>query len=236
MSITVNEEQQLFVIPTGGGYTCLGFDVVFKHLKQIVAYLGLSLPVNETDKGTIAQYDLYQKAISEAGKADIRETWFDLNTPVEVRRILERYRKGDRKIRLFYGDTQTGQDWMEENDVIGTIRRSCGIFKAPLLIEEGEYSGPAILDHCIVRLMDVESGKELYRHPKYSQPEMEIRTTEGVMAHSEPPKPLAVMGYTHGVWVRGKSGEFENHVNFKSYGKACQYVAFITGDSMCKPS
>lgn len=239
MSITINQEQQLFVIPAAGGYSCLGFDVVFKRLKQIVAYLGLSFPVNESDKGSLGQYELYQKAVSEAGRANIRETWFDLDTPPEVRRILEQYRKSGEQLRLFYGDRKTGRDWMEENEVMGEIGRSVGIFKVPLLIEKSGYGGPAILDACILRLMDVKTGKELYRDQKYRPPELEIRSTEGLLAHwhqKKPPKLLTEMGYTHGVWAKNDKGEFENQANFKSYGKACQYVAFMTGDSMCKPS
>lgn len=239
MEVTINAEQRLFVIPEGGGYSCLGFDVAFKKLKQIVAYLGLSLPVNEADKGTLGQYAIYRQAVSEAAKADIKKTWFDPETPAVVQRILELYRKSGAELRVFYGDTETGLSWMDENDVMGRIGRSCGIFKVPLLIEIGEDGGSAMLDSCIIRLMDVESGKELYRHPKFSVPEMEIRSTEGQMAHwhsEKPPKLLSEMGYTHGAWARSEAGEFENVANFKSYGKACQYVAFITGDSMCKPS
>lgn len=238
MEVTINAEQRLFVIPEGGGYSCLGFDVAFKQLKQIVAHLGLSLPVNEGEKGTLGQYALYRQAVSEAAKAGIKKTWFDPDTPAKVRRILEQYRKGGGELRVFYGDPETGRSWMDENDVLGTVGRSCGIFKVPLLIEKGERGGPAMLDGCIVRLMDAETGKELYRHPEFSVPEMEIRSTEGIMAswHSKkPPKLLTEMGYTHGVWARSKAGAFENVANFKSYGKACQYVAFITGDSMCRP-
>lgn len=240
MSITINQEQQLFVISSGSGFSCLGFDVVFKRLKQIVAYLGLSLPVNESDKGSLGQYALYERAVAEASrKGGVKETWFALDTPIEVRRVLEHYRKSGQTLRIFYGDLKTGFDWMEENDVLGKVGRSCGTFKVPLLIEKGVNGGAPILDSSIIRMMDAETGKELYRHPKCSLPEMEIRATKGILAHQhqkKPPKLLTEMGYTHGVWVRNNKGEFENQANFKSYGKACQYVAFMTGDSMCKPS
>lgn len=238
MEVTINQEQRLFVIPEGGGYSCLGFDNVFKKLKQIVTFLGLTLPVDESEKGTMAQYALYRKAVDEACKANIKETWFDPETPFEVRRVLERYRKSGGLLRIFYGDTGTGRDWMEENEVIGRVSRSNGIFKIPLMVEDGETGGPAMLDNCIVRMQDGETGRELYRHPAYKVPEAEIRSVEGIAAswhHSKKPKLLAEMGYTHGVWVKDEKGELSNHANFKSYGKACRYVAFITGESVCKP-
>lgn len=238
MEITINQEQRLFVIPSGDGYSCLGFDNVFKKLKQIVATLGLSLPVDESEKGTMAQYALYKKAVAEASKANIKETWFDQETPVEVRRVLERYRKSRDLLRIFYGNTETGRDWMEENEMKGFVGRSTGIFKVPLMVEEGEPGGTAMLDHCIVRMQDGMTGRELYRHPSYHLPEIEIRSTDGITVswhQAKLPKLLSEMGYTHGVWVKDRSGKFSNHANFKSYGKACRYVAFITGESICKP-
>lgn len=245
MTMTINHEQRLFVIPAGGGYSCLGFDVLFARLKQIVEYLdlrgewGLPWEVNESEKGTAGQYAMYRKAVEAASKREIRETWFDPGTELKVERVLERYRKSGKPLRLFYGDPETGRDWMEENDVLGRIGRTGGIFKSPILVEEGDFGGHAILTACILRMIDAETGKDLYRHPLYRVPEMEVRSTEGILAswHSKkPPKLLFDMGYTHGVWVRNGKGEFENQANFKSYGKACQYVAFMTGDSMRKPS
>lgn len=244
MDVTINQEQRLFVIPSGEGYSCMGFDNVFKKLKQIVEFLylkdewGLLWQVDENEKGTIAQYALYLKAVSEVAKANIKDTWFDPDTPFEVRRVLERYRRSENTLRIFYGDTKTGRDWMEENEVRGRVGRSNGIFKVPLMVEPGESGGPAMLDSCIVRMQDGRTGRELYRHPLYNLPEMEIRSTEGITVswhQGKPPKLLSEMGYTHGVWVRDEKGEFSNHANFKSYGKACRYVAFITGESVCKP-
>lgn len=244
MEVTINQEQRLFVIPSGGGYSCMGFDVVFKKLKQLIEYLdlrgeyGLPVEAKEEEIGTMAQYAMYRKAVAEAAKANIKETWFDPETPFEVRRILERYRKSEEPIRIFYGDTETGRDWLEENEVFGRIGRSSGIFKVPLMIEPGESGGPAMLDHCIVRIQDGKTGRDLYRHPAYKVPEMEIRSTEGITVswhQGKKPKLLTELGYTHGVWVKDEKGEFSNHANFSSYGKACRYVAFITGESTCKP-
>lgn len=244
MEVTINQEQRLFVIPSGDGYSCLGFDLAFKKLKQLIEYLdirgeyGSPMEAKESEIGTMAQYAMYQQAVSHALKANIKETWFDSDTPFEVRRILERYRKSGELIRVFYGDPQTGRDWLEENESMGRVGRSSGIFKVPLMVEVGESGGMAILDHCIVRIQDGKTGRDLYRHPAYTVPEMEIRSVEGITAswhQVKKPKLLTEMGYTHGVWVKDEKGEFTNHANFKSYGKACRYVAFMAGESVCKP-
>ena len=218
MNVVVNHQQELFVVPAGQGVSTLGFEHVFGQLKQLVARLNLPITVREDEKGTIGQYADYQRAIGEARKANLRETWFHLNTPVEVRRILERYRKTGIPIRIFYGDTETGRDWLEENDVVGIVARSDGIFKVPVLLESSQASGGgAILDHCVVKLMDVECRRVLWAHRKYQAPAMQI-----VGEH--------LGRYTHAVFVGG-----HRHACFASYAKAAQWVAFMAGECMEAP-
>lgn len=217
MNVTVNQEQQLFVVPAGCGVSTLGFEFVFGQLKQIVARLNLAIAVREDEKGTIGQYADYQRAIAKAAQANLKETWFHLDTPVEVRRTLERYRKTGNALRIFYGDTETGRDWLEENDVVGFVARSCGILKVPILLASGESWGIGILDHCIVRLMDAGSRKVVWSHPKYQPPAMQIA--------AEPQG-----SHTHAVVVGG-----ELHARFPSYAKAAQWVAFMAGECMEAP-
>ena len=78
--------------------------------------------------------------------------------------------------------------------------------------------GPSILDHCIVRIIDVATRRELYRHPKYHTGEITI-----IPATCGKP-------YTQSVHINGKE-----HANFCSYGKAAQYVAFMTGECTEQP-
>lgn len=96
------------------------------------------------------------------------------NTPDAVIRVLENAMRTNKRIRIFYGDTETGRDWMEIYDTIGTIGKSCGQNKIPLLIKNSRsYGGGAILTHCIVK---ITIDKEVvYKHPKYYLPEMEIK-------------------------------------------------------------
>ena len=220
-AVTINAEQRLFVIPAGGGYSCAGFDYVFKQLRALSEALtrfGIDVGELRVDEvGSIAQYQQYERACALIGNRDMG-TWFDPDTPAKVRYILERYRKSGQALRVFYGDTKTGRGWYEEYDVVGGIGRSTGAMKIPLLVPDGEFGGPGLLDRCIVRMMDVRTRKELYWHPQYHQGEMEIRP-----ATCRAP-------YTHGVWIDG-----QNHANFRSYGSAAQWVAFMTGNCMEQP-
>jgi len=237
--VTINHESRLFTIKCGEGFSCLGFDVVYKRLKQLVDYLGLSLPVKDDEKGTMAQYAHYQQAVQAASQAKIKATWFDPDTPVAVKRVLERARNDETKVRIFLGDPDTGRSWLEENDTIGRIGRSTGIFKVPLLIEEGECGGDAILTANVIRIMDVDTGKDLYRHKKWHTPEMQIRSVSDLVDQPGTTKlgrQLQQHKLTHSVWIKEKDEAWSNQANFRSYGAACAYVAFMTGDSMCQPS
>jgi hypothetical protein len=60
--VTINAEQRLFVIPCGGGFSCLGFDVAEKRR---VAYLAwLKHPVAPVEVGTLESYHAYQGALA----------------------------------------------------------------------------------------------------------------------------------------------------------------------------
>lgn len=68
-----------------------------------------------------------------------------------------------RRVRIFYGD-ETGRDWGEEYNIIGNLYLSVGNLKVPCL------SGSAILDHCVVKMMDTKTKQVLYQHPEYHHP------------------------------------------------------------------
>ncbi len=98
-------------------------------------------------------------------------TAYHQETPDEVVSILEGARDYGRRVRLYYGDTKTGQDWNEEFDTMGTVGRSTGNIKIPLLISNARsMGGGAILDHCIVKIATQQNdGKYhvVYTHPNY---------------------------------------------------------------------
>lgn len=136
------------------------------------------------------------------------------NTPDAVIRVLENAMRTNKRIRIFYGDTETGRDWMEIYDTIGTIGRSCGQNKIPLLIKNSRsYGGVAILTHCIVK---ITIDKEVvYKHPKYYLPTMEIKEASNT---------LKADGYFYSVFADGK-----NAYNCKTLKQAENEIAFHKG-------
>lgn len=99
-------------------------------------------------------------------------TCYHQETPDQVIRILEQLRNSGTEVRIFYGDTQTGQSWHEEFDVVGRIGRSTGSIKIPLLVPKGECGGGVLLDHRITRI-DSRDGT-LYQHKKFRVGEMTL--------------------------------------------------------------
>lgn len=233
MDITTNEKQRLFVIPSGEGYSCLGFDVVYGYCLELVERIKKyhlekpeALPeILASEIGYPVQYEQYRMLLGVVDDHDIG-TWFDHGTLLKVRRILETCRKEGIEIRLFYGD-DNGRSWLEENDIMGRVGRSTGVMKIPLLIADGECGGAGILDRRIVKIINANTREVLYAHENFHVPEMVIQQTE---------KDLLDKGYPkYSVLVTNSSGEMEVHARFDTYGQAAHWVAFMSGECTQRP-
>lgn len=96
-------------------------------------------------------------------------TWYDEKTPIKVIEALEEARVTKDRIRLFYGDHDTGVVWLEEHDVIGTVGRSSGYAKIPILIHSSRsLGGGAIMDNRILRIDTKRKGKIVRLYEAYN--------------------------------------------------------------------
>jgi hypothetical protein len=140
----------------------------------------------------------------------VNGTSYKSNTPDKLIKQLENARVNGYRVRLFYGDTETGKSWMDEYDVTGTVGRSTGSIKRPLLINNiRSMGGMGILDHCIVRLMVNQC--EVYRHPKYHMPKLTVDKSD-------------TCGYEAAVLADG-----EVHARFKTTQQAMNWIDFMQG-------
>ena len=123
---------------------------------------------------------------------EVKGTSYHVETPSELVSILEIVRALRKRIKFHYGDTKTGRDWNEEYDTAGYIGRSTGNVKIPLLIKTSRsLGGGAILDHCIIKVIDAKTKEVLYQHKNYQVPIIEI-------------VPSDMAGYSHNTIVNGK--------------------------------
>jgi hypothetical protein len=213
MEIKLNKEENMYVYKHKHGVTCRGFQSLFDEANQLARLLEAHDLIPTTDEwGTLATQVKHDQLIKLA-KGKNLGTFFDSRTPAKVRKVLEDARCNATQLRIFNGDTKTGRDWLEECDVQGHIGRSTGILKIPLLIAEGEDGGPALLDHCIVRIMDLE-GKILYSHPSYHHGEFGVHRLE------------KGNDYAAMVTVDGNT-----YANFPTLDEAYHWLAYMSGKS-----
>lgn len=94
----------------------------------------------------------------------VLSTHYNPDTPDAVARVLEELRKNHHRVRLHYGNPDTG---FAERIVEGYVNRSSGALQIPLLGQRGQRGGIPIEDHRIVLIVDPAHDEVLYRHPLY---------------------------------------------------------------------
>ena len=143
-------------------------------------------------------------------------TYYHQETPQAVRNILDQAMRSHNRIRIFYGDTKTGKQWNDEYDIIGTVGRSTGRIKIPLMIANSRsHGGPGILDANIIAIATAP-GQFAYKHPQ-----LDLGTWTVGAAKSP--------GYVEASYKDGKLiGQF------KKTGAAKRHCAFMTGDRFAK--
>lgn len=124
---------------------------------------------------------------------------YDGFVPEDVKLALETAYRSKRRIRIWYGFTEShlatgvepdrvGRSWGDEYDVTGTVGRSGGTVKVPLLINNARsLGGGAILLRAIVRIDDIKSGSRMFEHPRF------VSGFEGAK-----PQPIAESDPTYG--------------------------------------
>ncbi len=147
------------------------------------------------------------------------DMFFRSGTVDSVIDVLKRAKYQGFRIRLFYGDTKSGESWMEESYTMGSVGSSMGPLKVPLLIQRSySMGGDAIRADSIVRIQSM-SGKDLYRHPTFYVPEMTV------VKRKEPLQQRRGSPLTHEVWVNE-----EAHGAFSCENAAKQWIAFMKGE------
>lgn len=126
------------------------------------------------------------EVVSFGDRTYVREggTCFNVETPEKVRQVINSLMHTPTRVRIYCGDTATGEAWQEEHDVMGRIGRSTGPCKIPLLIANARSrGGPGLLDACILRIVRLSDKAVLYSHPAFTLGEWTVEPRESG-AHS----------------------------------------------------
>lgn len=142
--------------------------------------------------------------------------YFNDETNDGVKQCIEHCYNSNNRIRIWYGDTKTGVSWLDEYDTTGTIGRSTGRQKIPLLIKNSRSSGGGgILCHCIIRIDVIGSRRTIYKHPLFYVPTLGVYPNLDEDTKIE--CPFIVLKY----------GTIQ--ARFKSRKSAYNYVDFMNG-------
>jgi len=127
--------------------------------------------------------------VSESG------TYYHIETKDAVINALEKARANRTRVRLFWGDVETGKCWNDIYDITGTIGRSTGTVKIPLLIHNSRsMGGGGILTHCILKIKETgKNGRTLYQSDNFIAPVAEIVESD-----------LKSEGYAYNVLINGE--------------------------------
>lgn len=137
-------------------------------------------------------FNIIKDANGKKYKQTISGTCYNFETNDDLIIILENARLTGKRLKVYLGDNETGKDWKEENDKYIEIGRSCGTIKIPLAIANSKSTGGgALLDHCIIKLVDTSTNIVLYQHAKYKPLKIEIVQSE-------------LKGYSHNLIINGE--------------------------------
>ena len=138
---------------------------------------------------------------------------YHIDTPSDLVQKLESIRKNRTRVKLHYGDRETGKDWNEENYVTGTIGLSKGTDAYyPLLIDnKRSMGGGHILDHCIIKIKLTTGPRNvIYKAPNYKQ--STILLVDSV-----------IPGYTNALSIDGQI--YSNHKTRQSATRLMQLLS-----------
>ena len=93
------------------------------------------------------------------------------NTNDKVKQVLTSCYNRKNRIRIVYGDVNTGNGWLEEYEILGYVGKSAGINPVPLLINNSRsVGGGSILTGSILKIVDTQTKQVLFQHEKYVMP------------------------------------------------------------------
>ena len=89
----------------------------------------------------------------------------------KIEQVLESLYQSRKRIRLWFGDVESGRAWDEEYDVIGRVGKS-GKNHFILLHNSRSTGGFSILKDCIVKIRTIERNRKVvvYEHPTFNKP------------------------------------------------------------------
>ena len=124
------------------------------------------------------------------------------------------------RIRIWYGDPETGRSWNEEYNTMGRIGRTTGNIKIPILVKNSRsWGGGAVLVESIIRIDDIEDKRTLWKVPNFHVEDMKVYEIFGNKNYKYQVAKLSE-----------DSGKWKEQASFKTEKQAHNWVAFMKGE------
>lgn len=177
--LTIEPRLGIYLHRVGHQVEAISFNELLATTNALAGKLGKpTLAIPQRDVGTAAAFDRYQSALRLAAQANQPGgLWFHPTSPEPLRNALASSRACGRKVRLYYGNPDSGECSLATTNNIGWIGRTSGAaLPYPMLMTSVEAkAGLRIFDSGVVRVQDLDSsGMVIYEHPNYHLPEMSV--------------------------------------------------------------
>lgn len=153
--------------------------------------------------------------------------WYGLTDEGRLFDALLRAAVNKTRLRIFYGDSLTGRDWLEEMDIFGEVAVSKGNGQTSVYLKSmvgTRQRRVPLMANNIVRLVDMDTMEVVYSHRNYHSPAMRIiYNPDRVDLNYE-------------VEVLKPNGSFELHTRFACPDEAANYIHFMKGQDPIEPN
>lgn len=127
------------------------------------------------------------------------------------------------RIRIFYGDIHTGRSWNEEYDVTGTIGKTTGNIKIPILLKRKDSNGGgALCLSSVIRIDDIEDKRTLWKLSNFHVEELNVCSNDSLELPWKVEK------------LNEETNKWQTQACFKTEIQAQRYKEFMEGERYSK--
>lgn len=180
LTIHVDNVSRTFCISSAGESRLIDFATVQAIANALAGKLSRNdLLIGDDELASRQAFEKYQRLLSLAAKEGWKELFYDPRTSTTARQSLQAAKATNRQVRLFYGNTVSGLAALVHTGVVGWIGglRVDGLPRAGLTEKLGIAAGHRVHELDIVRVVDIQACTDLYCHPLFHLPNMEVVET-----------------------------------------------------------
>lgn len=177
MSVHSDISNRVFICSYGDESRVIDFATVHSEACALAGKLGRTdLLIGPDELDTRIAFEKYRKLLSLAAKEAWTDLWYDSRTAPPVRQALQSAKVTGRRVRVFYGNANSGLDSMVHIGVVGWISgvRTDGLMRVGLSEKQGVPAGHRVHELDVVRVVDIGACVDVYKHASYHLPPMDV--------------------------------------------------------------